>query len=136
MARKYKSPKALTERIADLYTERKALEAAMEAIQKEERALTAQALDLFPEKDITQVVLDSGHKLALGTKPIATVNDWPAVIEDVAKHYDDPLYQGVIHKRVSPTALEKLAFEKKFVPGVVLEHQVTATFSAPRRKRS
>lgn len=134
--RQYADPKALTKRLAALYIERKTLEKEAQALAHEERDLIAQALELFPKKKLTQVVLDSGHKLTLGVAPIATVNDWPRLIADVAAHYDDPRYQGVIHKRVSPTALEKLSFEKCFVDGVVLEHKKTATFSAPRKPRN
>ena len=79
--------------------------------------------------------------------PVGSVTD-PAFAEKVVKTAVDRLgtldiivnnagytYDGVIHKRVSPTELEKLHFDGIHLDGVVLDHKRVVTFSAPRGKR-
>jgi len=128
--RQYANPKTITERIAVLYAERKDLEKRAEELKREETALLEQCLTLFPRKDVTQVILDSGAKVTLGTQIIATVQSWPLLVADVAAHYGDERWQSVLHKRVSPTAIEKLSYDGVLVAGAVLDHKKVATFSA------
>ena len=134
MVRTYRNPKSLVDRLASLYRDRKTLEAQTEELAREEARLLEQALVLFKEKGVTQCAMN-GYKVTLGTKPIATITNWGMLVGCVAAHAEDDRYLSVIHKRVSPTQLETLSYDQKFVQGVVLEHKKVATFSAPRERR-
>jgi hypothetical protein len=139
--RQYKNPQALVARLANLYAKRRELQTQVDELHAEERALLDQALALFTAQNLPSCEV-SGAKVRIGTQPIATIQDWHTLtqaVTDCARAHGPgearDRFLSVIHKRVSPTALEKLSFDKILLPGVLLEHKKVALFTAAREKK-
>jgi hypothetical protein len=127
-----KRPETIAKRLCELALRRLALEDQVKEIRDEEAKLMETGVAAFRARKAPQVDVDGFGKVTLVKQPIATVQDWEKVYRYAAEHPDS----GVVHKRVSATAVEKLAFEKVAVPGVVLDHKyaLTVNVRAGRKK--
>lgn len=134
MPRIPKTPKGVAERLAKLALRRLALQDQVNAIQAEERQILEAGLSVFRAKDCARYDLEGVGSVTRTKQPIVDIDDWGKVLDYAARHPD----LGVVHKRVSPTAVEKLLMEKKVaVPGVKLDHKevLTVNVRAARRKK-
>lgn len=114
-----KRPDSIARRLVDLTLARLALEDQIKTIRDEEQELLALGAQRFRETGESRIGFDGVGSVTLVKQPIATVKDWKAVLAFAAEHPD----AGVVHKRLSPTAIEKLSFDGVVVPGAVLDHQ-------------
>lgn len=135
MPRTYRSLPALARRREALYQERRALAAQAQALEREERELDRQALTLLQSADVPSVACPGGGKIVLTTKATCDIRDWSAVLTAVGGHCEDEAWCAVVHRRVSPGAVEALVQAGTPVPGVVLNHQRVARFMPSRKKK-
>lgn len=116
--RRYTNVKTISLKLADLTLQRLKLEDEIKRIKALEADLVAQGMKRFEATATSQVALPEVGDVKLVTEPVATVEDWDKVFAYAAAHPE----AGVVHKRVSPTQVEKLSFDGEVVPGVVLSH--------------
>ena len=134
--KQYKSLPALLRRLDLLYLERKVHEDSAAKLRHEQTQLEKQARELMEKGNVGKTTTPAGGSVTRTTQPTATVNDWSKVLAAVGKHVGDPRWESVVHKRVSASAVEKLSFEGVYVDGLVLAHQETCRYNAPRKKKA
>jgi hypothetical protein len=133
MARTPTKPATIAQKLVNLTLRRLALEDQIKALKAEEGALMELGVARFRATGESYIGFDGVGDVKLVKAPIATIESWEAVLAWAAKSPD----AGVVHKRVSPTAIEKLLFEKVIVPGVVLDHKFALTVNVrPARKKT
>lgn len=117
--------------LVTLEMQRRLLTQKLDKIEKRQLELKAALVAPFTKTKLTEIE-DRHFRVFAQKQPTATIQDWRSVLYFAWEHPE----AGVVHKRLSPTAIEALAMADTLVPGAVLDHHYVVQVKPIKEKKS
>ena len=112
------------DRIYRLREQRRLLEAQIDDLKREERAIELHLVDTLPKSDATGIQ-GKVAKGKLASKAIPTPRDWDAIYGYVHSHHAFHLLQ----RRLATAAVSELLQDGQAVPGVEIFHHISMSIT-------